>query len=831
MSDIKLSIIIPVYNAEKYLHQCLDSVLGQSLREIEVICVDDGSTDRSREILEEYAAEDSRVRVLCQQNRYAGAARNYGMTVARGEYLHFLDSDDYVLDYAYEAIYKRAAEHNLDCLKFRSVPFDALKKETVYNPIYLFARADRNDYNRLLHADTDDVLYRISVVPWNGIYRRAFLQEHNIQFNTLFCINDRSFYWRVMTNAERIMLSRDRLVVHRVGQPESLVGKRAQHFDCQFRSVNITGRQLEQDKIDPEVCGRVMKSEFSDLLTWFSRFCKDADYGGTIFRNTEQFVREYDGLCPELLSEMYSDFLNRIQEQKESSPMTSGIPEPLFYDSCITPKISVIVPVYNAQNYLYECLDSITKQTLTEIEIICVDDGSVDASGIILKEYAALDKRIRIMEQENLYAGAARNNGMRAARGEYLLFLDADDFFDVTLCEKTWRKANETGADIVLFGAKGYESQTGRMIDKSSLFRRNLLPEKPVFSRKDIPDKILALTTPNPWIKLFRREFVLEEGLWFQEIRHSNDIYFNLIALAVAGSVAYVEEDLVYYRTGHGGNLQSTKDRNPTLFVDAYEAAYQELKKRGIFEEVEKSFVDRMLFSCVHNLGTVKTEEAWIKIYHRLMDSCITKAGVLDHPREYYNFPTNIDKFLSCSRIAEWLTGFDAKKDGLRRLAADLWEGREAALPVLTKGSSIFDVYEVFFCYMEMQKLYQKEALQHSQDDVSADRLYRMLSYIKNAYMQLPFSERQLSQVFPQGEKGFFRWYVTEECNSILGKRQTERNMKKINDRVRELQNSKDYRLGRILLRVPRKMKRVLKRVVSGRLFDQKKMKKGGHIL
>ncbi|MCD8149306.1 MAG: glycosyltransferase [Clostridiales bacterium] len=808
MADIKLSIIIPVYNAENYLHQCLDSVLGQSLREIEVICVDDGSTDRSREILEEYAVGDSRVRVLCQQNRYAGAARNYGMSVARGEYLHFLDADDYVLDYAYEAIYDRAAEHNLDCLKFRSVPFDALKKETIYNPIYLFARANRNDFNRLLRADTDDVLYHISVVPWNGIYRRSFLQEHDIQFNTLFCINDRSFYWRVITNAGRIMLSRDRLVVHRVGQPESLVGKRAQHFDCQFQSVIITGSQLDRDKICPEVCGRVMKSEFSDLLTWFCRFRNDSNYGEMIFRNTEQFVRNYDGLCPELLSEMFLSFLNRLQN--ESSPSISGVPEPVFYDSCMFPKISVIIPVYNVQDYLHECLDSITKQTLTEIEIICVDDGSTDDSGIILKEYAALDKRIRIIEQENLYAGAARNRGIRAARGKYLLFLDADDFFDLTLCEKTWRRADESGADIVLFGAKGYETLTGRIIDKSSLFRRNLLPEKAVFSRKDIPDKILTLTTPNPWIKLFRREFVMEEGLWFQEIRHSNDIYFNLIALAVAGSVAYVDENLIYYRTGHSGNLQNTKDRNPTLFMDAYEAAYHELIRREIFGEVEKSFADRMLFSCVHNLSTVKTEEAWVRIYHRLQDSCITKAGVLDHPREYYIFPNNIDKFHSCSRISEWLTVFDAKKDDLRRLAAELWKGGDMALPVLTKGSSVFDVYEMFFCYMEMQKLYQTETLQHSRNDMSSDRLHQMLDYIRNAFMQLPFSERQISQIFPQGEKGFFRWYVTDECNNIMGKLQTEKSMRKVNDKVRELQNSKDYRLGRAILRAPRKMKKMI---------------------
>ncbi|MCD8232300.1 MAG: glycosyltransferase [Clostridiales bacterium] len=812
MADIKLSIIIPVYNAENYLHQCLDSVLGQSLREIEVICVDDGSTDRSRDILEEYAAKDSRVRILCQRNRYAGAARNYGMSVAEGEYLHFLDADDYVMDYAYEAIYRMAKENHLDCLKFRSIPFDATKKETIYNPIYLFARAERNDFNRLLRADTDDVLYHISVVPWNGIYRRAFLQKYKIQFNTLFCINDRSFYWRVITNAEHIMLSRDRLVVHRVGQSGSLVGKRARHFDCQFQSVKITSDQLERDEICPEVCRQVMKSEFSDLQTWFRRFYHDAQYGERILHDTEQFVNNYGGLFSELLNEMYQASLKRVLNA--DSPAAPALPEPVFYDSCPSPKISIIIPVYNVQKYLHECLDSVTKQTLVEIEIICVDDGSADGSGIILKEYAAVDKRIRILEQENRYAGAARNQGIRSAGGEYLLFLDADDFFDSTLCEKTWQRAKETNADIVLFGAKGYDTLTGRFIAKPSFFRRNMLPADPVFSRKDIPDKILVLTTPNPWLRLVRREFVLRENLWFQEIRHSNDIYFSLTSLAVADLVSYVDEDLVYYRTGYSGNLQNTKDRMPTLFADAYEAVYDELTKRGIFSEVEKSFADRMLFSCIHNLSTVKTESAWMKIYDRLADSCITKAGLLDHPREYYNFPSNIDKWHDCQRISEWLNAFEGKKEELRRLAAELWKGEQTALPVLTKTSSVFDVYEVFFCYMEMQKMYQNEASLHAQDDMSPDRLRQVLDYIKNAYMQLPSRERQISQIFPQGEKGFFIWYVTDVCNSKLEKNQAEENrgrlQKKLNGKLLELQNSKDYRLGRAVLRFPRKIKKIL---------------------
>ena len=94
-----------------------------------------------------------------------------------------------------------------------------------------------------------------------------------------------------------------------------------------------------------------------------------------------------------------------------------------------TPKISVIIPVYNAEKYLEKCLDSILQQTFREIEVICGDDGSQDASKQILRRYASQDARVIVVEQKNMYAGVARNRGMELAKGKYLIFLDADDFF------------------------------------------------------------------------------------------------------------------------------------------------------------------------------------------------------------------------------------------------------------------------------------------------------------------------------------------------------------------------------------------------------------------
>ena len=116
------------------------------------------------------------------------------------------------------------------------------------------------------------------------------------------------------------------------------------------------------------------------------------------------------------------------------------------------PKVSVIIPVYNVELYLRICLESVLKQNLKEIEIICVDDGSTDKSLDILLEYAAKDNRITVLKQENLYAGVARNAGLAVARGEYLSFLDSDDFFEPDMHEEMYKKAKEDGSDVVVCG-------------------------------------------------------------------------------------------------------------------------------------------------------------------------------------------------------------------------------------------------------------------------------------------------------------------------------------------------------------------------------------------
>ena len=120
----KVSVIIPVYNVEEYLRECLDSVVNQTLKEIEIICVDDGSTDSSLEILKEYAQKDNRITVIGTLNKNAGHARNIGISIARGKYLGFIDSDDYIEPTMYEELYAKSKKDDLSLVCCQYTVFD-----------------------------------------------------------------------------------------------------------------------------------------------------------------------------------------------------------------------------------------------------------------------------------------------------------------------------------------------------------------------------------------------------------------------------------------------------------------------------------------------------------------------------------------------------------------------------------------------------------------------------------------------------------------------------------------------------------------------------------
>ncbi|WP_455145936.1 glycosyltransferase family 2 protein [Brachyspira pilosicoli] len=212
MSMIKLSIVIPIYNVEKYLEDCLNSVINQTLKEIEIICVDDCSTDNSFTILEEFAKKDDRIKVLKHDiNRGLGPARNTGIKASQGEYVGFIDSDDYVSKDYFENLYNTAKKYNSDITNTLNILTDteSVIKKYDYNIINYLSRKESRNINLYVEGKSDISIIDEKentkeypfVVAWNKIYKREFLINNELYFMEIKSgSEDEDFYQRILLN-------------------------------------------------------------------------------------------------------------------------------------------------------------------------------------------------------------------------------------------------------------------------------------------------------------------------------------------------------------------------------------------------------------------------------------------------------------------------------------------------------------------------------------------------------------------------------------------------------------------------------------------------------
>jgi glycosyltransferase involved in cell wall biosynthesis len=241
-------------------------------------------------------------------------------------------------------------------------------------------------------------------------------------------------------------------------------------------------------------------------------------------------------------------------------------------------KVSVIIPVYNVEAYLRQCLNSIVGQTLREIEIICVDDGSTDGSAAILKEYAQKDGRIKVITQENAGAGAARNVGLDSATGQYLYFCDPDDWCRTKMLSKLVEAADRDKSDIVICGRTIYDAETGRKLGSVGFPDKVwMLPE--CFCVSKIADIAFSVTRGTVWDKLFRRDLVDSLNLRFQNLRRNNDLYFVNVAVAHAKKMSVVRSPLYCHRVNRRGSLQKNIAGAEQTVSLAWNAIEMRLKK------------------------------------------------------------------------------------------------------------------------------------------------------------------------------------------------------------------------------------------------------------
>lgn len=271
------------------------------------------------------------------------------------------------------------------------------------------------------------------------------------------------------------------------------------------------------------------------------------------------------------------------------------------------PKVSVIIPVYNVEKYLCQCLDSLINQTLKDIEIICVDDGSTDNSIEILKEYDAKDSRFIVVTQGNKGAGAARNAGLEFAKGEYLYFMDGDDYLKLDALEKVYQRIVDTNAEICVFENSVYHQSTGVFELCNWKYFISNIPDKETFNKYDIPNVFFQFCNIPAWTKMYKASFIKDNEIEFQNLRTCNDVYFNSITLALADSITFLNESLITWRTDHSSTT-ATRGNHIACVLEAYKAIKDDLSKDD-FKLLSDSFYKKAKGSFAYELGKVEDSE------------------------------------------------------------------------------------------------------------------------------------------------------------------------------------------------------------------------------
>ncbi|NHM16161.1 glycosyltransferase [Eggerthellaceae bacterium zg-887] len=271
------------------------------------------------------------------------------------------------------------------------------------------------------------------------------------------------------------------------------------------------------------------------------------------------------------------------------------------------PEVSIIIPVYNTEDYLVQCIESVLSQTYSHFEVICVDDCSSDESLSILRRYAEKDKRVKVLaSSEKSNAGRCRNRALDVATGEFLAFLDSDDYYEPTFLETMVDLCKSNNLDIALCRSYFLDDRTKKRSNHNKAALSRISPNK-VYSATELWDVAFRYAVGWPWDKLFRRSFVEQYGLCFQEQDSTNDAYFVYSALAVVRRFAYTGNRLVNHRVCNLRSIENTRDKTWTNLFSAVREIQSFLCKNNLEQLSAQSFDNWVAEMCVWNIGSLKS--------------------------------------------------------------------------------------------------------------------------------------------------------------------------------------------------------------------------------
>ena len=627
-----ISVIIPIYNVEKYLAECLDSVLGQGYSNLEIICVNDGSPDGSLDICQEYAQKDDRVKIISKENDGLNMARKTGFESSIGEWIVFIDSDDAVSEDYIETLYEAAQEYDVDIAICGFEPFTnklpSVKSTRKYESI-----SPNEVKSRYLTDDrpSGSIFWQTA---WGKIFSRNIIEGVDWEISNYRYNEDEAMSIFFYYDNNGVVIVHDNLYFYRQN-PESIMSKLKNKYVNFYQGKEINRFDFWHGiyQARTEYFGEEFMAEnsyyYSLQFIIYLKSQYDIDRGFVIPEgNIEQYNSNLDRFIESESKIPYYDLFVDIFKDIKKSNSIEG-----FYNwAGRNPLISVIVPVYNVEKYLVECLESVLKQTYRNLEIILVNDGSTDNSGEICQEYANKYPQIKYMHQKNSGVSVARNNGLEMANGEYIMFVDSDDFLQDDAI------GNLVGCisgdiDIVSGKLSSYHSIGYSLVGENPNVKYG---EK--FILRSSSEKVITsmLTDENsPCGKIFRRSLVADNNLKFpKDLKTAEDLVFVAKALFLAKSIILTDKIVYHYRQDFDNNHSAIGKVDRSKAFDFYKSLQEIkrfLKSQKLLDKktIDKSFKRTALIHSIFNLQiSEKNPEVHRMVFDKINSEILGEFGI-----------------------------------------------------------------------------------------------------------------------------------------------------------------------------------------------------------
>lgn len=552
------SILVPVYNVEKYVSQCLESILNQTYEDFEVLCVEDCSTDSSLKIIEQFALKDRRIKILRHEtNQGLSAARNTGLEHAKGEFLLCVDSDDWIEPNSLEIILREFRSKKTNSIFFDAYRFDDTRQERCDEKIL----NNRAGFLEITPAN----IAKCSDYSWVKAYTLDSIKKHNLIWPVGLTFEDGEFSFKYFAHNPVTYIIENPLYNYRV-RSDSIVTN-AQRGKLKIEHIYQIIKNLREFCIKQGIYDRY-KPAILELAKNRINTCK------TIMNHREISLQMSKNLLEEF------EFPQDFSELNNTS----------------APVFSIIVPIYNVENYIEKCIRSIQAQTFSNIEIICVDDCGNDNSIEIVKKMQKDDTRIKILKhRKNKGLGAARNTGLKAATGKYIMVVDSDDWLELNCVELVYNKFKETNYNSIWFKGNIYWE------DEKKYTNLCLFPFYASY-----PEGNLTLTPKNitkfplySWCKAYKKDFLIQNKIKWPEGILFEDIEFHIKAFINSPEVYIIDKPLYIYRR-HSDSIISACTENATKAKEIYSASrgvYKYLKKNNLLETYKEAYLQHVMDS------------------------------------------------------------------------------------------------------------------------------------------------------------------------------------------------------------------------------------------